>query len=105
MVDGSTGSGQCWDKVDLHSCHHVARDGSNERWIKALLDSSWKTRGKHSSLTGVLWAQVRRDHEPPQRRLTMVNGHGCRGVEVAFFALFKEGVWQYGQGYLYGADP
>lgn len=36
--------------------------------------------------------------------LTIVNRHGRREVEVAFFALFEEGVWRCGQGYLYGTD-
>ena len=37
----------------------------------------------------------------------MVNGHGGREVEVAFFALFKRGEWGewgHGQEYLHGAD-
>ena len=73
--------------------------------MKALLDSSWKARGEHSGLTGLLGAQVRGDHEPPQRRLTVVNRHGGGGVGVASFASFKERSRWYGQGYLHGADP
>lgn len=77
VVDGSTGSGhRHWHKVRLHRCHYVARNRSNKWWVEALLDRCWKTRGKHSGLTGLLGAQVRGDHESPQCRLTVVNRHG-----------------------------
>ena len=95
MVDRPTGGGHRHrDEFGLYGCHSVAGNMSDKWWVKTLLDRGWETRGEDSSLTGLLYAQVGGDHEPPQRRLAVVNRHGCRGVSGAFFAFFKEGLWR-----------